>query len=81
MCSSDLVRKAFKDAHIDQLADQLRAAVERHDFGLPAQQVPVTISLGVAECRLDESESAFFSRADSALYQAKQQGRNGVHAA
>ena len=63
------------------VAENLRAAVEQHDFGLPAPQLPVTISLGVAEYRRDESESAFFSRADSALYQAKQQGRNGVHAA
>lgn len=63
------------------VAENLRAAIEGHDFGLPAPQVPVTISLGVAEYRPDESESAFFSRADSALYQAKQNGRNGVHAA
>ncbi|WP_426073557.1 sensor domain-containing diguanylate cyclase [Janthinobacterium sp. DSP2-3-3] len=68
-------------AKAEEVAENLRAAVERHDFGLPAPQEPVTISLGVAEYRPDESESAFFSRADSALYQAKQQGRNGVHAA
>ncbi|WP_258194291.1 sensor domain-containing diguanylate cyclase [Janthinobacterium sp. PAMC25594] len=64
-----------------EVAENLRAAIERHDFGLPAPRVPVTISLGVAEYRPDESESAFFSRADSALYQAKHHGRNGVHAA
>ena len=63
-----------------EVADNLRNAVERHDFGLPEPQLPVTISLGVAEYRPDESESAFFSRADSALYQAKQGGRNGVYA-
>ncbi|MBE3026602.1 GGDEF domain-containing protein [Janthinobacterium sp. BJB1] len=63
-----------------EVAENLRAAVERHDFGLPEPQLPVTISLGVAEYRPEESESAFFSRADSALYQAKQGGRNGVHA-
>ena len=64
-----------------EVAENLRAAVERHDFGMPEPRVPVTISLGVAEYRLDESESAFFSRADSALYQAKHHGRNRVHAA
>ncbi len=64
-----------------EVAENLRTAIERHDFGLPEPRVPVTISLGVAEYRPDESESAFFSRADSALYQAKHHGRNGVHAA
>jgi diguanylate cyclase (GGDEF)-like protein len=68
-------------AQAAEVAENLRAAIERHDFGLPAPQVPVTISLGVAEYRPEESESAFFSRADSALYQAKHHGRNGVHSA
>jgi diguanylate cyclase (GGDEF)-like protein len=63
------------------VAENLRAAIERHDFGLPEPRVPVTISLGVTEYRPEESESAFFSRADSALYQAKEQGRNRLHAA
>ncbi|MCC7703409.1 GGDEF domain-containing protein [Janthinobacterium sp. GW460P] len=64
-----------------EVAESLRAAIERHDFGLPEPRVPVTISLGVTEYRPEESESAFFSRADSALYQAKEQGRNRLHAA
>ena len=64
-----------------EVAENLRAAVERHDFGMPEPHVRVTISLGVAEYRPDESESSFFSRADSALYQAKHHGRNRLHAA
>lgn len=68
-------------AQAAQVAEQLRAAIASHDFGLPAPQLPVTISLGVAEYRQDESESAFFSRADSALYQAKHGGRNRVETA
>ncbi len=61
-----------------QVAEALRAAVASHDFGLPEPQVPVSISLGVTEYRHDDSESAFFSRADAALYQAKETGRNRV---
>ncbi|WP_257638168.1 sensor domain-containing diguanylate cyclase [Janthinobacterium sp. UMAB-56] len=68
-------------AQATEVAENLRVAIEGHAFGLPEPQLAVTISLGVAEYRLDESESAFFSRADSALYQAKHHGRNGVHAA
>ncbi|HAT31568.1 MAG TPA: GGDEF domain-containing protein [Janthinobacterium sp.] len=59
-----------------QIADTLRRAVEEHDFKMPAPKLRVTISLGVAAYREDETESAFFSRADSALYQAKNDGRN-----
>lgn len=68
-------------AQAAQVAEELRVAIAGHDFGLPAPQLPVTISLGVAEYRQDESESAFFSRADSALYQAKNRGRNRVEIA
>ena len=40
--------------------------------------VPVTISIGVAEHRADESLEALIKRADQALYQAKAAGRNRV---
>lgn len=62
-----------------QVAELLRRTVELHDFQLPAPNQPVTISLGVAQYRQGETESAFFSRADSALYQAKHDGRNRLH--
>lgn len=60
------------------IAEDLRSAIARHDFALPAPNRPVTISLGVAQYRPGEAESQFFSRADSALYQAKNGGRNRV---
>ncbi|WP_317204771.1 sensor domain-containing diguanylate cyclase [Janthinobacterium sp.] len=63
-------------AQAGAIAEALRRAVEEHDFGMPAPRSRVTISLGVAEYRHDEGESTFFSRADSALYQAKNNGRN-----
>ncbi|MDC8757741.1 sensor domain-containing diguanylate cyclase [Janthinobacterium fluminis] len=59
-----------------QIAEALRRAVAACDFGMPAPNLRVTVSLGVAEYAEDEGESAFFSRADSALYQAKHGGRN-----
>lgn len=61
-----------------EVAESLRGAVERHDFAMPAPNLRVTISLGVAQYRRDEAEAPFFSRADSALYQAKNGGRNRV---
>ncbi len=42
------------------------------------QSVSVTISVGVALSRPDESLEALFGRADEALYRAKENGRNRV---
>jgi len=39
---------------------------------------PITVSIGVAQYRTDESIESMVSRADDALYQSKQQGRNRV---
>lgn len=41
-------------------------------------QVQVSVSIGVALTRADESDAALLERADSALYTVKRDGRNGV---
>ena len=61
------------------IADRLRllvadTAVEQ-DQGPP---ISVTISIGVAMIGLDESAESLLSRADQAMYQAKNNGRNRV---
>lgn len=55
------------------VAEKLRLAVCTTNFELKA---PVTISLGVAELRADESAGEWITRADQALYLAKDLGRN-----
>ncbi len=57
------------------LAEQLRTLVLANEL-VPDQ--PVTISLGVAELRTDESEDDWMHRADEALYRAKRAGRNAT---
>jgi diguanylate cyclase (GGDEF)-like protein len=57
------------------LAEKLRQAVAEHDFGLGRQ---VTISLGCAVNRPGEPPDHFVGRADQALYEAKNTGRNRV---
>jgi diguanylate cyclase len=59
--------------------ERIRSAVASHDWSstsvLPAQ-VRVTVSAGVATCVAGESVEALIARADAALYQAKDAGRN-----
>lgn len=38
----------------------------------------ITLSIGVAQHRIGESEASLIERADAALYEAKQTGRNRV---
>lgn len=60
------------------LADRLREQIAKAAFPGAGQ---VTVSIGVAECRLGESWEEWFERADQALYQAKKGGRNRVQLA
>ena len=59
--------------------ERIRSAVSSHDWSstsvLPAD-VRVTVSAGVATCVPGESVEALVARADAALYQAKDAGRN-----
>lgn len=57
------------------LAERLRQAVETHRFATAGQ---VTISAGVSGFKMDHSPETIVSRADRALYRAKEKGRNRV---
>jgi diguanylate cyclase (GGDEF)-like protein len=62
------------------LAERIRAEIERRAFGLDDGSVRITASLGVASL-LDSSIATvdhWIAAADSALYEAKSQGRNRV---
>ncbi|MBZ0251293.1 MAG: GGDEF domain-containing protein [Burkholderiales bacterium] len=63
-------------AEAARVAGKLRAAIEAFPVPLPAADVPVTASLGVAEG--SEEVEALIDRADTALYRAKREGRNRV---
>lgn len=55
------------------LAEQLRTLVEANEL---APDQSVTISVGVAEIKADETATDWMHRADEALYRAKRSGRN-----
>ena len=64
------------------MAERLRAAVERREFRFEGHAERLTVSIGVAT-RLDRESTpaAAVKRADKALYAAKRAGRNCVHVA
>ncbi|MEC5341003.1 sensor domain-containing diguanylate cyclase [Brenneria populi] len=61
-----------------QRAEALRQDVEAMIVPFREETLQVTISCGVAEYRDKETLDTLINRADIALYQAKQQGRNRV---
>lgn len=61
-------------------AERARKAIETHGYHELQGQM-VTASFGVAELRAGEKVDSLLRRADMALYQAKQRGRNRVEVA
>jgi diguanylate cyclase (GGDEF)-like protein len=60
------------------LAERIRSTIQELCCTYGDTSLGVTVSLGVACLRDDESGNELFDRADSALYQAKGNGRNQV---
>lgn len=58
------------------VAEKLRLVVETAAFRHHGEPVQVTVSAGLTEFREGDTPTSVFERADRALYQAKQQGRN-----
>ena len=63
------------------LAEKIRLAVSERLFGDGERAFALTLSAGVAELRAGESGNDMIARADLALYQATQRGRDRVEAA
>jgi len=58
------------------LAEKLRLAIENKHFQYTNQRVSITASCGLAQFHEPDSADSLFERADKALYQAKESGRN-----
>lgn len=57
-------------------AENIRLSVKQHRF---KNDLKLTCSFGVATINIEDNEESFIKRADEALYQAKQTGRNKVN--
>ena len=63
------------------VAERLRDAVHEAHALYRGEEVPVELSIGVAEARPDESLDSLMQRADQAMYRAKRAGGNRVELA
>ncbi len=59
-----------------QLADEIRMDIADSGFENADMNIPVTISCGLTRFQAGDSPQSVFDRADRALYQSKQAGRN-----
>lgn len=64
-----------------EIAERLRAAVAGEPFAFAGRIIPITASFGVASGPAQGDGAALVAAADTALYAAKQAGRNRVTAA
>ena len=55
------------------LAEKIRGIIEQHQF---TNNIKLTLSIGVAEYKAHDTPESWISRADTALYKAKDSGRN-----
>jgi diguanylate cyclase (GGDEF)-like protein len=81
-----LVQAGLPEASI--ITARIRERIAQHGFALPSistggemAQVPVTVSIGVTQFNAVDNLQAFLERADRALYEAKNGGRNQVRVA
>ncbi|MCH3942258.1 MAG: diguanylate cyclase [Atopobiaceae bacterium] len=56
-------------------AERIRKSISGHDFGRAGH---VTASVGVAQARLEDTATSLYHRVDTALYEAKSQGKDRV---
>jgi diguanylate cyclase (GGDEF)-like protein len=60
------------------MAERIRGAIEHNPVPVDATPIAVTVSIGVADVDDDGDAATLLERADAALYDAKQGGRNRV---
>ncbi len=70
-----IINTESNPAKVMKFAEKIRRAVEAHNFNITTL---TTCSIGIAHYVANDTESSIIARADSALYAAKNAGRNCV---
>ena len=73
-----LVCRNVSSTTASAIGEKLRQAVAQHRFEAQSQSLNVTVSIGIACSKPEESFESLFKHADLALYQAKSSGRDRV---
>ncbi len=60
------------------VAERIGESVEHMQFELDGQPIPLTVSIGLATMRADDTVKSLINRGDLLMYQAKHDGRNQV---
>ncbi len=60
------------------LAERIRTTIEQHILAYGMEVIKLTASIGVSSLRGNDTADDFIKRADEAMYQAKEKGRNQV---
>ncbi len=67
------------DSHyIMNACERLRIAIEEINFTVDSERIPTSASIGIAFSKKSDSPKTLISRADKALYLAKECGRNTI---
>jgi diguanylate cyclase (GGDEF)-like protein len=67
-----------KQSEALEMAERIRANIEGASYLHDGEQLPLTISIGIAEVDCDSPLEHSYKLADEALYEAKRKGRNRV---
>ena len=60
-------------------AERIRTEFKKETFSpVPGQEVRVTVSIGLAQCKTQEEMKAFVHRVDQLMYQGKKNGKDRV---
>ncbi len=62
--------------YVRNVCERFRSEVETMNFKVDNETIPISISLGIAFYKKSDTPETLLSRADKALYLAKQSGRN-----
>ncbi len=71
-----LINKSRQQA--EQIAERIRAHIADAPYNANGQEISITLSQGLAGATSSDTAESLFERADKALYEAKDRGRNCV---